>query len=220
MHIFPDDAELLVSGCVIWHNCVILGGEPHREHKQDSPKWTCGVLWHMEMLSAYFSLMWRSLQAIYSLTSLEIWSLLYRSTAAPTFLVFSWTVHLFILLTLSMTVLTWISHWMDWKETTICVPPPTPFSWFHGFGFFLWGYVKDWVYSQRVIALYELRAQVIAAVTNVTKDMLEHVQQLVDYRWDIRRATDNAHCEVNCDQFIVLCTSTCHFLKFKVFKSS
>jgi hypothetical protein len=43
------------------------------------------------------------------------------------------------------------------------------------FDFFLWGYVKDQVYSQRVNMLDELKAWINAAIVHVTKDMLEHV---------------------------------------------
>jgi len=52
--------------------------------------------------------------------------------------------------------------------------------------FFLWGCVKDEMYSQRVNMLDELKARITAMVTNHTED----------YRWDIFTASDDTHCEV------------------------
>jgi hypothetical protein len=53
--------------------------------------------------------------------------------------------------------------------------------------FFLWGYVKDQGYSQRVNTLYELRGPITAAMANVTEDMLQRVWREVrcmqSYRW-------------------------------------
>jgi hypothetical protein len=43
--------------------------------------------------------------------------------------------------------------------------------------------------------LDELKAQITSAIADVTEDMVQHVWQAVDYRWDVYRATD-AHCEV------------------------
>jgi hypothetical protein len=62
--------------------------------------------------------------------------------------------------------------------------------------FFLWGYVMEQTYRQRVNMLHELKAWITAATANVTKDMLQLVWQEVDYRWDVCRATDGAHCRV------------------------
>lgn len=46
--------------------------------------------------------------------------------------------------------------------------------------------------------LGELKAWVVEAVAGVIKDMLQHVWQEVDYRWDVCRITDGAHHEVFC----------------------
>jgi hypothetical protein len=40
-------------------------------------------------------------------------------------------------------------------------------------GFFLWGFVKDQAYKQRVSTLDEFKAQSTAATVKVTKDMLQ-----------------------------------------------
>jgi hypothetical protein len=62
--------------------------------------------------------------------------------------------------------------------------------------FSLRGYVKDQVCSQRVYTPDELKAWITAAIVNVTKGMLQRIWQEVDYRWEVCRATDRAHCEV------------------------
>jgi hypothetical protein len=46
--------------------------------------------------------------------------------------------------------------------------------------------------------LDELKAQITAAIADVTKNMLQHFWQEVDYRWDVCRPTDGTHCEVFC----------------------
>jgi hypothetical protein len=58
--------------------------------------------------------------------------------------------------------------------------------------------VKDLVYSQPKNTLDELKAWITAAILNVTKDMLQHVWQKMDYRWDVHvcRARDGTQCEV------------------------
>jgi hypothetical protein len=47
-----------------------------------------------------------------------------------------------------------------------------------------------------VNTLDEIKARITAATANVSKGMLQHVWQEVDYMWDVRRAKDGAHCEV------------------------
>jgi hypothetical protein len=41
--------------------------------------------------------------------------------------------------------------------------------------FFLWGYVKDQVYSKKVNMLDNLKAWITAEIANVTKGMLQSV---------------------------------------------
>jgi hypothetical protein len=61
--------------------------------------------------------------------------------------------------------------------------------------FFLWGYVKVKVYSQRRICC-ELKAWITATIENVRKDILQHIWQEVDYKWDVCRAKDGTQYEV------------------------
>jgi hypothetical protein len=62
--------------------------------------------------------------------------------------------------------------------------------------FFLWGFVKDNVYSPPLPkTLPELRRRINNAIENVTEDMLERVWREWEYRLDISRVTRGAHIE-------------------------
>jgi hypothetical protein len=63
---------------------------------------------------------------------------------------------------------------------------------------FLWGYVKDQVYSQRMNMLAEHKVWLAAATANVKKDILQPIWQDMDYRWEVCRTTDGANCNVFC----------------------
>jgi hypothetical protein len=60
---------------------------------------------------------------------------------------------------------------MDRKGRANCVAPS--FSWSYDLGLLSLGYVKDQMNRQRVTTLDELKAQITAAIANVTKDMLQ-----------------------------------------------
>ena len=61
---------------------------------------------------------------------------------------------------------------------------------------FLWGYVKDKVFSTPVPDITNLRARKTDAFAKVTEDMLENTWREIDYRLDVLRATKGAHVEV------------------------
>ena len=62
--------------------------------------------------------------------------------------------------------------------------------------FFLWGYVKDKVFSTPVPDIKNLKARVTDAFATVTEDMLENTWREIDYRLDILHATVGAHVKV------------------------
>ena len=62
--------------------------------------------------------------------------------------------------------------------------------------FFLWGYVKDKVFSAPVPDITNLKARITDAFATVTEDMLENTWREIDYRLDVLRATKVAHVEV------------------------
>jgi len=67
-------------------------------------------------------------------------------------------------------------------------PPP--------FDFFLWGYVKDKVFSTPVLGITNLKARITDAFAKVTEDMLENTWREIDYRLDVLRVTKGTHVEV------------------------
>jgi hypothetical protein len=66
------------------------------------------------------------------------------------------------------------------------------------FRIFSFGLCGRQVCSERIntYVLDDIKAQITAALENITKDMLQHIWQEVDCRWDIFRATDGSHCGV------------------------
>ena len=62
--------------------------------------------------------------------------------------------------------------------------------------FFLWGYVKDKVFSTPVTDITNLKARITDAFATVTEDMLENTWREIGYRLDVVRATKGAHVEV------------------------
>jgi len=62
--------------------------------------------------------------------------------------------------------------------------------------FFLWGYVKDKVFSTPVPDITNLKARITDAFATITEDMLENTWRETDYRLDVLRATKGAHVEV------------------------
>jgi len=62
--------------------------------------------------------------------------------------------------------------------------------------FFLWGYVKDKVFSTPVPDITNLKARITDAFVTITEDMLENTWREIEYRLDVLRATKGAHVEV------------------------
>jgi len=62
--------------------------------------------------------------------------------------------------------------------------------------FFLWGYVKDKVFSTPVPDITNLKARITDAFATITEHMLENTWRETDYRLDVLRATKGAQVEV------------------------
>jgi len=62
--------------------------------------------------------------------------------------------------------------------------------------FFLWGYVKDKVFSTPVRDITNLKARITDAFATINEDMLENTWREIDYRLDVLRETKGAHVEV------------------------
>lgn len=62
--------------------------------------------------------------------------------------------------------------------------------------FFLWGYIKNIVYSQKIRDLNHLKNRINEAMTTITEEMLANVWREVEYCLDICQATKGAHIEI------------------------
>ncbi|GBN79989.1 hypothetical protein AVEN_83560-1 [Araneus ventricosus] len=62
--------------------------------------------------------------------------------------------------------------------------------------FYLWGYVKQHVYSERVNDINHLKQGITDVIHSVTPDVLTRVWEELDYRLDVCRATNGAHIEL------------------------
>jgi hypothetical protein len=61
---------------------------------------------------------------------------------------------------------------------------------------FLWRFVKDRVFVPTFPAnVVELRTRIIAAVAEMTPEMLHRVWQEIHYRWTVRRIISESHIE-------------------------
>jgi len=73
-------------------------------------------------------------------------------------------------------------------------PPRSPYI--TPLDFFLWGYVKDNVFSTPVPDITNLKARITDAFATITEHMLENTWRDNDYRLDVLHATKEAHVEV------------------------
>jgi len=72
----------------------------------------------------------------------------------------------------------------------------TTIAGYHPLHFFLWGYVKDKLFSTPVPDVTNLKAKITDAFATITEDMLENTWREADYRLDVLRATKGARVEV------------------------
>jgi len=62
--------------------------------------------------------------------------------------------------------------------------------------FFIWGYIKDKVFSTPAPDITNLKARITDAFATLTEDMLDNTWREIDYRLGVLRATKGAHVEV------------------------
>ncbi|GBN11814.1 hypothetical protein AVEN_177443-1 [Araneus ventricosus] len=62
--------------------------------------------------------------------------------------------------------------------------------------FYLWGYVKQHVYSERINGINHLKQRITDIIHSVTPIVLTRVWEELDYRLDMCRATNGAHIEL------------------------
>ncbi|GBO25568.1 hypothetical protein AVEN_131690-1 [Araneus ventricosus] len=62
--------------------------------------------------------------------------------------------------------------------------------------FYLWGYVKQHVYSERINDINHLKQRITDIIRSVTPDVLTRVWEELDCRLDVCRATNGVHLEL------------------------
>jgi len=61
--------------------------------------------------------------------------------------------------------------------------------------FFLWGYIKNNVYAEKIRNIQHLQDG-ITAIETVTRDMIHKTCPEIEFRLDVSRATNGAHIEM------------------------
>jgi hypothetical protein len=61
--------------------------------------------------------------------------------------------------------------------------------------FFLWGYVKNCVYGEKIGDLQHLWDRIATAIATVTPDIIQRTWHEIEYCLDVCRATNGAHIE-------------------------
>jgi len=59
--------------------------------------------------------------------------------------------------------------------------------------FFLWGYIKNIVYAEKIWNIQHLQDRITSAIETVTRDMIQKTWQEIEFRLDVSRATNGAH---------------------------
>jgi len=62
--------------------------------------------------------------------------------------------------------------------------------------FFLWGYIKNTVYAEKIRNTQHLQERITSAIETVTRDMIQKTWQEIEFRLDVSRATNGAHIEM------------------------
>jgi len=62
--------------------------------------------------------------------------------------------------------------------------------------FFLWWYIKNIVYAEKIRNIQHLQDRITSAIETVTQDMIQKTWQEIEFRLDVSRATNGAHIEM------------------------
>ena len=62
--------------------------------------------------------------------------------------------------------------------------------------FFLWGYINNIVYAEKIRNIQHLQDRITSAIETVTRDMIQKTWQETEFRLDVSRATNGAHIEM------------------------
>jgi len=62
--------------------------------------------------------------------------------------------------------------------------------------FFLWRYIKNIVYAEKIRNIQHLQDRITSATETVARDMIQKAWQEIEFGLDVFRATDGAHIEM------------------------
>ena len=62
--------------------------------------------------------------------------------------------------------------------------------------FFLWGYIKNIVYAEKIRNIQHLQERITSAIETVTRDMIQKTWQEIEFCLDYSRAKNGAHIEM------------------------
>jgi len=62
--------------------------------------------------------------------------------------------------------------------------------------FFLWEYIKNIVYAEKIRNIQHLQENITSAIETVTQDMIQKTWLEIEFILDISRATNSAHIEM------------------------
>lgn len=197
---FSDEATFHVSGSVNRHNCRIWGSEPPHEfieHQRDSPKvnvW-CGLM--HDRIVGPFIFAEKTINGNIYCDMLELYvfpqiddieqekgPIFFQQDGAPPH--YSNRVR-------DALNLRFPNRWIG-RCGPLAWPPRSPDL--TPLDFFLWGHVKNIVYSEKIRDIAHLRERIVEAVASVTPDMLLNTWKETEYRLDVARATNGAHIEL------------------------
>jgi hypothetical protein len=88
---------------------------------------------------------------------------------------------------------TFPNHWLG-TDGPLAWPPWSPVITL--LDFFLWGYVKDKVYATKVAGVEDLKTQIRDVVTTISRGMVAHTWEELEFRLDVLRVTQGAQIEV------------------------
>ena len=61
---------------------------------------------------------------------------------------------------------------------------------------FLWGYIKNIVYAEKIRNIQQLQERITSAIETVTRDMIQKTRQEIEFRLDVSRATNGVLTEM------------------------
>ena len=85
----------------------------------------------------------------------------------------------------------WCLDWKGWTNTLATSKPRSLST-----SFFLWGYIKNIVYAEKIRNIQSLQDRITSASETVTGDMIQKTSQEIEFSLDVSRSTNGAHIEM------------------------